>query len=161
MESRSRATGQLIWILLFFAFTACVIAALLQAAMVYNNITGVLNDEFSIHTGLNYVQSRVRSGDSGGGVYVGKFDGIDALYCLEKDSDGEYTTIIYGYDGSMRELYCEKGAEFEPDAGEKLLDMDSLGFEDAGSGLIRVTCASGGSTGSIYIASRTEGGGGA
>ena len=33
MESRARATGNLIWILLFFAFAACVAATLLQGAV--------------------------------------------------------------------------------------------------------------------------------
>ena len=101
---RSHATGQLIWILLFFAFTACVIAALLQGAMVYSNITDVLNDEFSIHTGLNYVQSRIHSGDAADCVYVGEFDGLSALYFEETGDDGVYTTIIYDYGGSMSRL---------------------------------------------------------
>ena len=160
MESRSHATGQLIWILLFFAFTACVIAALLQGAMVYSNITDVLNDEFRLHTGLNYVQSRIHSGDAADCVYVGEFDGLSALYFEETGDDGVYTTIIYDYGGSMRELYCEKGAEFEPDAGEILLDMDGVEFSQTGS-LISVKCISGGHSGSLCAAVRTGGGGGA
>jgi hypothetical protein len=158
MESRSRATGTLIWVLLFFAFASCIVAILLRGAMVYSDVSGVVDEEFGVHTALNYVQSRVRSGDISGCVSAGYFDGCSALYCLEDSSDGEYATIIYCYGGSLRELYYERGLDFTPDAGEVLLKMDSASFSDVGGGLILFTCSEGGNSGSIYLSTRTEGG---
>jgi hypothetical protein len=158
MESRSRSVGTLIWILLFFAFAACVVAVLLQGAMVYRSVSGVVDREFGVHTALSYVQSRVRSGDVKGGVYVGDFGGCSALYCIESSEDGDYATVIYCYDGALRELYCESGMEFTPDAGEVLLKIDSASFSETAGGLILFTCADGDSTGSVYLSTRTHGG---
>ncbi|HNY00200.1 MAG TPA: DUF4860 domain-containing protein [Oscillospiraceae bacterium] len=158
MESRARATGNLIWILLFFAFAACVAATLLQGAVIYKNVSGVVDEEFGVHTALNYVQSRVRAGDIRGCVAVGEFDGCSALYCLEDSDDGGYATVIYCYGGALRELYYERGLDFTADAGEVLLKLDGADFADAGGGLIRFTCTDRGRTGSILLSTRTEGG---
>lgn len=156
MESRTRATGNLIWILLFFAFAACVTAVLLQGAMVYRNVSGVMGGEYGVHTALNYVASRVRASDVKGCVYAGEFDGCSALYCLE--DSGDCATVVYCYDGALRELYCERGLDFTADAGEELLQMDSASFTDAGNGLIRFTCTDGKDSGAVLLSTRTEGG---
>lgn len=158
MEGRSRSAGTLIWILLFFAFASCVVAALLEGAMIYSRVSGVVDEEFGVHTALSYVQSRVRSGDAKDMIYVGDFGGCSALYCLENSGDGEYATIVYCYGGALRELYCERGLDFTPDAGEALLKMDSASFSRTPEGLILFTCSDGGKTGSIYLSARTEGG---
>lgn len=158
MPSRAQSTGNLIWILLFFAFAACVVGALLQGAMIYNNVSGVVDEEFGVHTAASYVQSRVRASDAAGCVYVGEFDGQSALYCLEDSADGDYATVIYCYDGSLRELYYERGLDFTADAGEVLLKMDSAAFKDAGGGLILFTCSDGGNTAEVYLSTRTRGG---
>ena len=144
MESRSHTTGKLIWILLSFAFAACVIASLLQGATVYQRINSVLTEEYGVHTGLSYIQTRVRSADTKGGVRVGSFDGLSALVCPQTVDGQQYVTIIYCYDG-----------------GETLMDMDSLTFSDVGDGLIKAECSCGTDSGSILLALRSEGGGGA
>ena len=158
MESRARTTGNLIWILLFFAFAACVAAVLLQGAMIYRNVSGVIGGEFGIHTALNYVESRVRASDVKGCVYVGEFDGCSALYCLEDSGNSDCATVIYCYAGALRELYCERGLDFTADTGEVLLQMDSASFTDEGNGLIRFSCADGNNSGSVLLSTRTEGG---
>lgn len=157
MESRSKSTGKLIWILLFFAFTACVIAALLQAAMVYNNISSVLDEEFSVHTGTSYIQSRVRAGDTYGDINVGEFENCSALFCYETNEEGNFVTIIYCYDGYLRELFCESPSDFDSDAGELLIPMDSLQFSKTPSGLIQATCTCGNNSSSIYLSPRAGG----
>ena len=158
MESRTRATGNLIWILLFFSFAACVAAVLLQGAMIYRNVSSVIDGEFGVHTALSYVQSRIRASDVKGCVYVGEFDGCSALYCLEDSADSDFATVVYCYDGALRELYCERGLDFTADAGEALLQMDSAAFTDEGNGLIRFSCATGENSGSVLLSTRTEGG---
>ena len=161
MESRSHTTGKLIWILLSFAFAACVIASLLQGATVYQRINSVLTEEYGVPTGLSYIQTRVRSADTKGGVRVGSFDGLSALVCPQTVDGQQYVTIIYCYDGSLRELFCQADADFTADGGETLMDMDSLTFSDVGDGLIKAECSCGTDSGSILLALRSEGGGGA
>ena len=126
--------------------------------MIYKNVSGVINGEFGVHTALNYVESRVRAGDVKGCVYVGEFDGCSALYCLEDSGDGDCATVVYCYDGALRELYCERGLDFTADAGEVLLQMESASFTDVGNGLIRFSCTNGKDSGSVLLSTRTEGG---
>lgn len=160
MQSRSRATANLIWILLIFAFSSCVVAAILQAAGIYSRVSAALDEEFGVHTGLNYISSRIRSGDFGGGVTVGEFNGLSAIFCEDEADNGEYITAIYCYDGALRELYCEAGGDFDAEAGEILIPMDEADFSLSSDGLIVARCGLNGKSGSISLSPRSSGGAG-
>lgn len=148
----------LIWLLFFFVFSACLAAVLLAGAKVYQGIADRLEEQYGLHTCLSYLETRVRSYDRKGALTVDRFGGSSALVCTEGDGTGTYLTTIYCWDGQLRELYYQKGARLDPEAGERLLPMDQVTFTRQGR-LLTMSCTDGGASGTVtlYLRSGDEG----
>lgn len=120
----------------FTVFTASMLLALLFGADVYNTITKNSQVSYDEKSRLSYIWTKVKSNDAAGMVYAGEFCGLSAL-CLEEEYGyTTYKTIIYLYDGWVRELFCEAGLEFSPEDGMSIVEAETLTFEQLDNGLI-------------------------
>lgn len=105
-------------------------------------------------TALSYVSNQVRRGDAGG-VAVMDFGGVPALRLRETGADGTvYVTLIYCYDGQLRELYTEEGSGLTAADGLPILELDQLDLTVSGP-LLHVTAREGASSWSTVLAPRT------
>ena len=148
---RQSATGQkignLMALVIFCAFTAAVLLVLMLGANIYQGISSRNSASADQRLAVSYIEAKLRHNDTWNAVYLGSFQSnegatdIPTLY-LEEDYDSIiYNTMIYCYDGWIRELYCEKGLEFAPDAGIKVLPAKNLDFSfDPQTGLISIIC---------------------
>lgn len=129
-------------LLIFCVFAASVLMVLMLGGNVYKNVTETARDKYDERTCLSYVWTKVKNNDESGRVYVGDFQGISVL-CLEENyDDAVYQTMIYLYDGWVRELYSEVGLEFNPEDGVSVIKTNSMGFEQLDDGLIKVEVGS-------------------
>lgn len=129
-------------LIIFCVFAASVLMVLMLGGSVYKNVTEMARDGYDERTCLAYVWSKVKNSDESGMVYVGDFQGISVL-CLEENYNGAtYQTMIYLYDGWVRELYSEAGLEFYPEDGVAVIQADSMDFEQFDRGLIKVEVGS-------------------
>ncbi len=100
---------------------------------------------------MDYISARVRGGNARGMVYPGELDGLPCL-CIDEELEGDvYTTYIYCQDGSLKELFCQKGLDLTPDDGTELLNCDQLAVSSAAPGLLSVTVTSSGTTETGYV----------
>jgi hypothetical protein len=113
--------------------------SLVLGADVYRNISGGLHERYDEFTCLSYIRTKIRSTDSAGSVYPDTFHGLSALYLEETFGTVTYRTMIYLYDGWVRELFCEAGLAFAPEAGVPIFEADNLNFEMTDTGLIEIT----------------------
>ncbi len=68
--------------------------------------------------------------------------------CLDEELDGSvYHTMIYYYEGGVRELFFEAGYEFSPENGAEVLRCAPLLLQEAQNGMIQASA--GGN--SVYI----------
>lgn len=131
----------IVMLITFCAFAASVLIVLMFSGIVYKDISDKAEKSYEDRTGISYVWSKVKNGE--GGVYVGDFQGISVL-CLEEESDmTTYLTMIYLYDGWVRELVSEEGLEFSPSDGMPVVEAETLYFTSLDGGLIKVTANSG------------------
>jgi hypothetical protein len=122
-------------LLLFGVFAACVLSVLLLGADAYRKLTERDRTSYDQRTAVQYLATKVRQADRTGAVTVENFQGVEALV-LSEDLDGEtYLTRVYCYDGYLRELSAEAGAELSPEDGEQVLAADSLLVEERGNAL--------------------------
>lgn len=112
----------LLMLLLFGVFAVCVLAVLLTGAKAYRGLTQRDQAAFDRRSCVQYIATRVRQGDIDGCVAVEPFWGVDCLALTE----GNFTTQVYCYDGWLMELYAGTGADLEPQAGERIMRLDSL-----------------------------------
>ena len=72
MGSKSRLLETLPNFLLFFLFACCMFLVLLSGAKLYKNVSGVMEEQFSVNTCVSYVTAKVRHYDTIDSVSVGK-----------------------------------------------------------------------------------------
>lgn len=105
---------------------------------VYRNVVTANNDNFKLRTSLSYVATKIRQTDESGCVYMKKQDGVDLLV-LEDEYDGElFQTLIYYYDGYLREHFMEKDGDFRLDYGLETFEIAEFEMEMAEENLFRM-----------------------
>lgn len=75
---------------------------------------------------FSYINNAVRGNDAANLVSVDNRSGIDVLV-FGFEADGElYETLVYCYEGSLRELFISAQQEFEPDYGEVICSAETF-----------------------------------
>jgi hypothetical protein len=124
--------------LLGAVFLFLSVGLVLLGGSVYRRVVADSLENDQIRTTLSYIANQVRRGDKTGNIEAGKFHGQDALL-LRQDFDGiECVTYLYCWEGSLRELFVEKGNELALEAGLPLIKLDNIFFTLEEGGLIRV-----------------------
>ncbi len=139
MEKKNRILEILPNFLLFFLFASCMFLVLLCGAKAYRNISGVMEEQFSVNTCVNYVTAKVRHYDTVDAVSTGSIDGVDALILEEKIHGEAYLTYLYCSDGNLMEMFCEADLEFLPADGQTIMPLDALSIKME-NGLLFVSC---------------------
>jgi len=121
----------------FFVFAASSFAVLVLSANIYNTQTKESNSNYVARTSLAYVNEKIRQNDEGGGISIQSVDGRDCLV-LAGNSDGiAYTTYIYEYDGSLKELFIRDGVSASLKSGKDIMELESFQMEEIEEGLFR------------------------
>lgn len=131
-------------LLLFGVFTVCILIVLLTGADIYQRLS--VRDQLSYdqRTAAQYLTTRVRQADRLGDVSIRRFEGQDALVFTEVIEGDAYETLVYCYDGYLRELFVAADGGFLPEDGEKVLAAQGLTIRQDGQLLdVELTSPSG------------------
>lgn len=133
---RGLRTAVIVCLAAIFALLAMGVT--LMGSGIYRSTVADADANNSQRIALSYVVNQIRRGDAAG-VSVGDFGGVNAVRLTESEIDGAtYVTLIYCFEGQLRELYMEQGTGLTPADGMALMDLDSLSFA-AERGILTVT----------------------
>jgi hypothetical protein len=119
-------------------FIMLSIGSMILGISIYNNTNQVSLKNYEQRTALSYIANQVRLNDSAGSVSVIPFDSANAL-TLNQEIDGVlYQTLLYSYEGKLREIFTEDGIPHQPDSGAVIIPTETLNF-DAYDGCVRVS----------------------
>ena len=137
-SSRFRSIDILFALLLFSVFAMAVLMVLLSGGRIYKNVVGDMAKQYEERTSVYYIATKLRACDTEGSVKIAPYWYGDALFLSEPPkSDGKiYETIIYLYDGMIKEQYAEQGKYFPPNTGMTILNASSLNFSTEDNDLI-------------------------
>lgn len=76
---------------------------------------------------LGYVANKIRSCDAEGRIVMENRGGVEMVVLTEEDYD-DCETLLYYYDGALRELFQLKGAGIEPMYGTVLTELTGFDF---------------------------------
>lgn len=139
-------------LIIFCIFASSVLIVLMLGGSIYKNMADISQAGYDERTCLSYIWTKVKNGDEAGKIYVDDFNGQAAL-CLDEVYDGvTYRTVIYYYDGWVRELFSEAGLALAPEDGVAVIKTDSLAFEQLQDGLIKAAAGAG----SLLISPRSS-----
>ncbi len=123
---------------LFAFFAICVVTVLLIGVKLYRNQSERDINGYSNRTVSQYITTRIRQGDKYDSFFVGDFKAKlpkskgDTFFFTETLGDAEYYTCIYCYDGYLCELFAPASEEFDPTAGERIVEVNDVVFTDNG-----------------------------
>lgn len=113
-------------------FGAALVLSLLSSVAVYRQVQERTDRSGERRLGLSYLTAKLHSCDAEGMVRAGDFHGLDALFLSEREGDTSYETVLYVYDGWLRELFYETGYELEPQDGERITEARNLSVRAVG-----------------------------
>ena len=125
-NAKKRKIDALAVFLLFGLFAVCILSVLLTGADAYRRLAQRDQLSYDWRTAGQYLSTRVRQADRLGQVSVIDFGGTDALVFTEEIEGEDYETLVYCYDGYLRELFALADGNFLPEDGEEVLQAQSL-----------------------------------
>lgn len=129
----------------------------IMGAGVYRSVVQSQTEVEQAGISLSYVQNKVRSYDAIDAVGVENRNGIETLILREAPQDDDYATLIYYYDGALREYVLFPGDDFVPADGDNIIELGDFSATLTGRQLVlRVTSESGEETVS-HLTLRTGG----
>jgi hypothetical protein len=132
------------------------IGLVLLGSSVYRKVVAGSQANDNMRTTLSYIANQVRRNDAQGNIQVGEFYGQDALLLTQYLEGIECVTYLYCWEGSLRELFVEKGYELTPESGLPLIPLEDIYFSVSEEGLISVEALlSGGARGRLLLAPRS------
>ena len=151
---RDRSISQVFVFLLLGVFAVFSTLMVLLGAQLYRGTVDQTDQHSERRVLYNYVKNIVRGNDSVDIICIDNRMGIDMLV-FAYDFDGEtYETMVYCYEGELRDLFIDSEQEFEPEYGESICKAQSFVPElDDGLLTIRMTDAQG-QAGEMHIALR-------
>ena len=123
---RQKKIPGLILLLVFFLFSISILAMLLSGAGIYRSTVQSGQERFETRTVIQYLTTRIRQADSREQLLLQPFGDSQALILLERVDGETYQTLVYCYDGWLRELFCHESSCLAPGDGEKILQLQSL-----------------------------------
>jgi hypothetical protein len=95
----------------------------------YKNIIELTQKNADEQIALSFIWTKVKNGDELNKVYLTDFQDVPAL-CIEENLDGyDYFTMIYHYDGWIREMFYEKGYPLSLKDGSQIMKASSFQLE--------------------------------
>ena len=131
LKNSSKKIDTVFIVSLFVLFAITAILLILIGARQYRFTADSMNRNYEIRTTSSYLTEKVRQSDTITGVSVVDFSIGPALALTSKQNNQAYTTYIYYYDGSLKELFVKEDTAFTPSAG--------FAPEVIHTGLIRIT----------------------
>lgn len=131
----------------------CLLAVLLSGAKTTRRLTERGQNAADSRTAAQYLATRVRQADAAGVLTLETFGDGDAL-CIREDG---CQTLVYCYDGWLRELFTAEDGDFAPEDGERLLKAENL-TASMENGCLTLSITAGGTpeTAELWIRSGEE-----
>lgn len=148
--------GFLLVLLVFALFMVSALLVLLTGADVVQGITERDQASYEQRTAVQYLATRVRQADEVGAISVCATEIGDRLVLSETIDGLPYETMIYCYDGYLRELFCVSGNAFDAAFGEKILPAECFRVTDQGQYLEMEISFADGATRSMILQLRSE-----
>lgn len=122
---------------LFCVFAATALLVVLIGANVYRGTVKRMDENFSTHTSITYVTTKIRQNDAENGVAVISFgDGIPALLLTREIDGAAFETYIYHYDGALREIFTERGNPAAPGDGQMIVEVPEFRIGRSGGTVV-------------------------
>ena len=125
---------------LFFVFALSALIVILLAARIYQSTTENSSLNYTSRTSLSYISEKIHQNDRNGTVYLGNFDGYDALVMEQDLEDTVYYTYIYACDNELKELFTSGNSSIKASSGQTIMEIEDFSMEQISDDLLKFSC---------------------
>ena len=136
---QQRKSDVIIILLVFCVFVFSILIVLSMSGIGYKNILNLTQKSHDEQIGLSFVWTKIKNGDELDRIYLTEFHDLPALYIDSEFDDIVFHTVIYHYDGWIREMFYEAGYALLPKDGFPIVKADDFRLEQLEQGLIRIS----------------------
>jgi hypothetical protein len=155
--NEEHSIDMLFLVVIFLIFTFAALSVLLLSVNFYRGTVQQAEANENARSATAYLREVIHQNDSGGGISLDTFDGVECLKVC--DADG-YVTYVYLLDGELRELYTREGAQVSAENGPRIMKLTSLSMEELDNGAFRFVCEdASGQSETVIISAVSEAGG--
>lgn len=122
----SHTISQAFVFLLLGVFAVFSTLMVLLGAQLYRGIVSETEQASTRRILRSYVTNAARGNDAADMIHVESMNGTDVLVFEWKDDEVKYQTMVYYYDGYLRELFTGVDQPFEPDYGEEICEAQAF-----------------------------------
>lgn len=149
-NKHSLDTAFILVLLATFAITSFFV--IIIGARQYHSIADRMTKNYETRTASSYLVEKFHQHDISGAVSITEIDGIPALSFAQEINQQTYHTLIYAYDGYLREITVSKDSSIQPDAGQKIIELSQFTITECTNNLYCLTLTdSTGTTTPVYI----------
>ena len=138
LRSSSKKPDSFFLISVFFLFIVTAGLLVLLGAGQYRDTVNTMGTNQEIRTASSYLDQKVHQHNSED-ISVTDFCGQDALSVSETFDGKKYTTYIYYYDGSLRELFTDRPTDCSPSAGQVITELGDFSIHEKPDGLLEIS----------------------
>lgn len=153
LNQNSRHTLDSAFILALLAlFSITSFFVIMIGAKQYHSIADRMTENYETRTASSYLLEKFRQHDIAEAVTITEIDGIPAISFSQVINERSYQTLIYAYDGYLREITISEDSNIRPDAGQKVIEVAQLMITECAGNLYCLTLTdSYGTTTPVYI----------
>lgn len=124
---------------LFLVFAVCSVVLIILGADVYQKQVNHMENNYESRTSIAYLFEKVRQNDEINSISLDTKGESDALMLTTNINGTDYAIWLYEYEGFLYELFTRADLDLAPDAGQKILEITNLNFEQISSNLFNVS----------------------
>lgn len=139
-QSNNKHMMDILFVLsLFLVFAVCSIVLIILGADVYQKQVNHMENNYESRTSIAYLFEKIRQNDSINSISIDTKGESEALKLITNINDTDYAIWLYEYDGFLYELFTRAEIDLSPEAGQKILEISTLNFDQISSTLYNVS----------------------
>lgn len=151
LKKRRHSVSDLYLFAIFGIFVVFSLLIVVLGVKVFQGVASATDINNEVRSSLFYVANKIRSADQTDGIRIEIKNGILVLILEGDYTEGDYETVIYYHNGSIRELLNKKDSEFDPDLGDSIIKTNGFIIEKNGNLMFLSITASDAQTYSMHI----------
>ncbi len=142
---------------LFGVFAVSALLVLVIGANVYRSTVNTQEANAMKRTAIAYIAEKIRQNDTSGSISAGEVEGCPALILKSEYGKESYSTYIYTYNGSLRELFMKSSAVPALIAGQEIAEISGFSVDSVSDHLYRTSVTDkNGQSLSLYINTKSS-----
>lgn len=137
-----------------FAVTAFVLA--LVGIKQYKVTADNMNYNYEVRTATSYLREKARQNDVSSGISVTTEQGTEILTFSNEINGKTYNTLIYYFDGSLREIFVAEDSVYTLESGQEIIPLNGFSITHNSDYLIVTITDSHNNTSDVILSKKSQ-----